>query len=224
MKGKLVLTIVLPLLVAILAGLTGSTVSANDATTLVIGLSADPKSLGPTATDNDACVSFHVYSAITQSDKNFGPAPDLAKSWEVSEDSLTYTFHLNPAAKFHDGTPVTSEDGKLIGVVSSTDIVIHDTQPASELPSGEPHDYYLQALERRYTSEDFASSHIAGEPVVTVRDIMTPVIYKVSEDTSVQQVADTMIKNRIHRVFVTRGEQVVGIIATPEMLQVVRGL
>ena len=112
MKGKLVLTIVLPLLVAILAGLTGSTVSANDATTLVIGLSADPKSLGPTATDNDACVSFHVYSAITQSDKNFGPAPDLAKSWEVSEDSLTYTFHLNPAAKFHDGTPVTSEDVK----------------------------------------------------------------------------------------------------------------
>jgi CBS domain-containing protein len=31
----------------------------------------------------------------------------------------------------------------------------------------------------------------------------------VTEDTPVQQVADMMIKNRIHRVFVTRGEKVV---------------
>ena len=60
--------------------------------------------------------------------------------------------------------------------------------------------------------------------MVTVRDIMTPVIYKVSEDTLVPEVADTMIKNRIHRVFVTHEEQLVGIIATPEMLQVVRDL
>ena len=122
------------------------------------------------------------------------------------------------------GAPVISEDGKLIGVVSSTDIMIHDTLPLKEMPSGEPHNYYLQASERRYTSEEFTSSQIAGEPIVTVRDIMTPVIYKVSEDTLVPEVADTMIKNRIHRVFVTRAEQVVGIIATPEMLQVVRDL
>jgi CBS domain-containing protein len=122
------------------------------------------------------------------------------------------------------GAPVISEDGKLIGVVSATDIVIHDTSPLKEIASGAPHDYYLQASERGYTSEKFASSQIAGEPLVTVRDIMTPVIYKVAEDTLVPKVADTMIKNRIHRVFVTRDEQLVGIIATPEMLQVVRDL
>ncbi len=122
------------------------------------------------------------------------------------------------------GAPVISEEGKLIGVVSSTDIVIHDTLPQEEAPSGEPHEYYLQASERRYASEEFTSSQIAGEPLVTVRDIMTPVIYRVSEDTPVPKVADTMIRNRIHRVFVTRDEQLVGIIATPEMLQLVRDL
>ena len=122
------------------------------------------------------------------------------------------------------GAPVISEDGKLIGVVSSTDIVIHDTLPLKETPSGEPHEYYLQTSERRHASEEFTSSQIAGEPLVTVRDIMTPVIYKVSEDTLVPEVAETMIRNRIHRVFVTRDEQLVGIIATPEMLQVVRDL
>ncbi len=105
--------IVVTVLVGMLVGLSGLvTTAASEETIMIIGLSADPKSLGPTATDNDACVSYRVYSSLTQADKNFGPAPDLAQSWEVSEDSLTYTFYLNPTAKFHDGTPVTSEDVK----------------------------------------------------------------------------------------------------------------
>ena len=77
---------------------------------MVIGLNADAKTLGPPATNNDQCVTFRIYSALTQSDEGFHPAPDLARSWEVSEDSLTYTFHLDPAARFHDGTPVTADD------------------------------------------------------------------------------------------------------------------
>jgi peptide/nickel transport system substrate-binding protein len=37
---------------------------------------------------------------------------DLAKSWTVSPDKLTYTFTLNDGVKFHDGTPLTSTDIK----------------------------------------------------------------------------------------------------------------
>src|SRR5499427_8474858 len=36
--------------------------------------------------------------------------PDLAKSWTVSEDGLTYTFSLREGVKFHDGAPLTAED------------------------------------------------------------------------------------------------------------------
>jgi len=39
------------------------------------------------------------------------PVPDLAKSWEISKDGLTYTFHLRDAS-FHDGRPVTAGDVK----------------------------------------------------------------------------------------------------------------
>ncbi|NUA44457.1 putative D,D-dipeptide-binding periplasmic protein DdpA precursor [Dickeya solani] len=35
---------------------------------------------------------------------------DLAVSWEVGNDSKTFTFHLNPKAKFADGSPVTADD------------------------------------------------------------------------------------------------------------------
>jgi microcin C transport system substrate-binding protein len=38
------------------------------------------------------------------------PVGDLAESWEISPDKKTYTFHINPAAKWSDGQPVTAED------------------------------------------------------------------------------------------------------------------
>lgn len=38
--------------------------------------------------------------------------PGLAESWEMSEDAQSYTFHLDPAAKWSDGRPVTAEDVK----------------------------------------------------------------------------------------------------------------
>jgi peptide/nickel transport system substrate-binding protein len=36
--------------------------------------------------------------------------PDLAQSWDVSPDGLTYTFHLRSGVKFHDGTPFSADD------------------------------------------------------------------------------------------------------------------
>ncbi len=44
------------------------------------------------------------------SPKDSSPVPGLADSWETSDDGLTWTFHLNEDAKWHDGKPVTSED------------------------------------------------------------------------------------------------------------------
>ena len=47
---------------------------------------------------------------VDTSPKDSSPVPGLADSWETSDDGLTWTFHLNKDAKWHDGKPVTSED------------------------------------------------------------------------------------------------------------------
>ena len=36
--------------------------------------------------------------------------PDIAESWDISADGLTYTFHLAKGATWHDGQPVTADD------------------------------------------------------------------------------------------------------------------
>ncbi len=54
----------------------------------------------------------NLFAQLVRPDPNTDqPAPDLAKSWEVSQDGLTYTFHLRDAV-FHDNTPVTASDVK----------------------------------------------------------------------------------------------------------------
>ncbi len=62
------------------------------------------------ATDGD---SFEVIAdcidGLTQMDDEGAAQPALAESWDVSDDGLTYTFHLRDA-KWSDGTPVTAND------------------------------------------------------------------------------------------------------------------
>ncbi len=54
------------------------------------------------------------YSFLVRYDASQGAkiTGDLAQSWTVSSDALTYTFKLHPNIKFHDGSPLTSEDVK----------------------------------------------------------------------------------------------------------------
>lgn len=51
-----------------------------------------------------------LYAALVQTDADMNVAPDLAESYTVSEDALTYTFKLREGALFSDGTPITADD------------------------------------------------------------------------------------------------------------------
>lgn len=49
---------------------------------------------------------------VTTSDDGTEIVPSLAETWDISEDGLTYTFHIIPDLKFSDGTDVTGDDWK----------------------------------------------------------------------------------------------------------------
>jgi len=51
-----------------------------------------------------------VFSGLTRLDKYGEPIPDLAESWEVSEDGLTYLFHLRSDVTWHDGQRFSAND------------------------------------------------------------------------------------------------------------------
>jgi oligopeptide transport system substrate-binding protein len=60
-------------------------------------------------TDSNFPVQAVFTGLVTLNDK-LTVAPQLAKSWQVSPDGLTYTFTLKDNLKFSDGTPLTSQD------------------------------------------------------------------------------------------------------------------
>jgi peptide/nickel transport system substrate-binding protein len=53
-----------------------------------------------------------IYDTLLATDADGAPVPNLAKSWEVSDDGLTYTFALHEGAVCHDGSPLDAADVK----------------------------------------------------------------------------------------------------------------
>lgn len=51
-----------------------------------------------------------VWEPLVWLDADFNSYPGGADSWEVSEDGLTWSFHLRETAKWSDGTPITADD------------------------------------------------------------------------------------------------------------------
>jgi peptide/nickel transport system substrate-binding protein/oligopeptide transport system substrate-binding protein len=59
---------------------------------------------------NRYCLSDNFSDPLTELDKDFNVVPAAAESWDVSEDGLTWSFHLRPGQVWSDGTPLTAHD------------------------------------------------------------------------------------------------------------------
>ncbi len=75
---------------------------------------SDPNTLDPalSADANSHDYILQIFCGLVKLDDNLEPAPDIAASWEISEDDLTYTFHLRDDVFFQDGRKVTAADFK----------------------------------------------------------------------------------------------------------------
>lgn len=84
--------------------------SAQD--TLTIAQGSDATSLDPVAVNNvySSNVMKQIYDNLVDLDKDGNVVPMLAESWEVSDDGLTFTFHLRQGVKFHNGDEMKASD------------------------------------------------------------------------------------------------------------------
>lgn len=81
---------------------------------IVIGLVQEPATLDPNNMSDGGgfMVAANIYEGLLWSTDDLQIEPLLAKSWDISDDGLVYTFHLEEDVKFHNGEPFTAEDCK----------------------------------------------------------------------------------------------------------------
>jgi peptide/nickel transport system substrate-binding protein len=90
--------------------------------TIIVGLTDPSGAFTPYFHQSgyDGNVASLLFASLVTVDEKGLPIADLAESWDVSDDELTYTFHLRPDSKFSDGSPLTADD------VAFTWTILHD--------------------------------------------------------------------------------------------------
>lgn len=116
------------------------------------------------------------------------------------------------------GAAVTNERGKLVGVVSLTDVAARGGARSHIVRSEFAPDLSLRGWEEIYNREEVAGLHVEHAEL-SVRDIMNPAVYTVSEDTAISEVAEKMLRGPLHRIFVARGDELAGVISTFDFLK-----
>lgn len=87
--------------------------SANKADTVTIGLKLAPPSLDIRRQSGSAIEQVligNVYEGLVSRDSDNAVQPGLAKSWDISTDGTTYTFHLNRNMTFSNGDVLDADD------------------------------------------------------------------------------------------------------------------
>lgn len=110
----------------------------------------------------------------------------------------------------HDitGAPVLNAAGELVGVVSQTDIVRHLEEVAATFSNGifyEDAEDDLRRLPRR--------------PVIA-RDLMNGDVIQAPQETRASELSRLMLSKGIHRIIITNGRKLCGIVTTLDLLKV----
>ena len=116
------------------------------------------------------------------------------------------------AAHEISGAPVVDQEGRVVGIVSKTDLILRCLEGINELPPA----YLFEILSEQ---DDEDTSEAFPEPLVCVEDFMTEDPLMVGPDMSAAAVARLMHEKRIHRIIVADDERFpLGIITSLDLL------
>jgi CBS domain-containing protein len=116
-----------------------------------------------------------------------------------------------------NGAPVVDDTDRLLGVVTSMDLLraVEEEHGSEAMETTYFRDFFeFSGPDWNRSPEDF-QDRLAER---TVADVMTPGGVTVAPDTPIPEVAATMRKHHVHRVFVVDGEVLVGLISTFDLV------
>jgi predicted transcriptional regulator len=115
------------------------------------------------------------------------------------------------------GSPVTDDEGEIVGIATLKDIT--EFRWNANRSDADRHLTPEERQEARHLRMVIFEE--MGKVPVEVRDIMTPIVLSVDETTPVRDIANIMMREHLHRIFVTRDSKITGIITTYDMLKVI---
>jgi CBS domain-containing protein len=154
----------------------------------------------------------------------------MLRAKDVMQSRVTQVGETDPLLSVHrlfcdeeiSGAPVVGETGDVLGVVTIRDL-LRDHREATDRPANELH-YFRDGLmvdfmESRSTNpNDFDALACR-----TVEDVMSPDVISVTPDSPIEEIAERMLANRVHRVLVLdpseTGGSLVGIVSGFDLLQ-----
>lgn len=143
-------------------------------------------------------------------------ANDIMKADVLSvspDDSLWDAEHMLVMDRV--GGVAVIEGDELVGVLSRTDIL---GEMAAERALGEIVTRWFGPKKDERALSAKVAEHLDG---VKVRDVMTEDVITVASTCPVRRLARTMLERGVHRVFVTRGKQLLGIVSMTDVVRLV---
>lgn len=143
--------------------------------------------------------------------------PDVLSVQEgMTVEDLAAFFEENEVS----GAPVVDDSGRLVGVVSLRNLVRSLAGSRNAAPDRSDPGYFVREWEEHFNPEDLKHLRVVATEV-TVGDLMSREIVTVTKETDVRSCARQMLERRVHRLLVTEGGELRGIVTSFDLLQLV---
>jgi CBS domain-containing protein len=107
------------------------------------------------------------------------------------------------------GAPVLDDRGRLVGIISKTDLV----RAWGKALSSAVEDFFEMPGDESFDPED--------QPIGQIVDLMHRGLVTVGPEAAASELAKLMLERRIHRVLVTRGDELLGIVSSLDLLKTI---
>jgi len=162
--------------------------------------------------DRSSAVTLRLPAAMTAAELMHRNPISVAVGANIREALVLLTD------KGFSAAPVIDDAGRPVGVLSRSDLLVHDRERSEYLPH-RPEYFYEHELKTR-SGEPLAGFEVENVDPTTVGDIMTPAIFSVAPDTPAAKVVSEMIGLHVHRLFVVDEAGVlVGVISSMDVLR-----